>query len=100
MAAGPCVNLVPCMGITVLPRQELSWRLGKGVGKKGKTAPMASYLECCPSKAPLPLWSLAAPCELPALGCTNPAVLQQAQHHSPHQQEPICRPGCAGRKHN
>lgn len=27
-------------------------------------------------------------------------VLQQAQHHSPHQQEPICRPGCASRKHN
>lgn len=61
---------------------------------------MAACLVCCPSKAPLPLWSLAPPGELPALGFINSVGLWQAQHHSPHQQEPICRPGCASRKHN
>lgn len=74
---------------------------GQRGGKAGQnTTPMAACSVCCPSKAPLPLWSLAPPGELPAPGCTNPAVLRQAQHHCPHQQELICRPGCAGRKHN
>lgn len=74
---------------------------GQRGGKTGQnTAPMAAYLVCCPSTASLPLWRLAAPGELPALGFINPVVLQQAQHHSPQQWEPICRPGYASRKHN
>lgn len=87
-----------CLAWASLPCHGKSWEdTGQRVGKQGKTL-----------HPWLPIWCVAPQRHLSSrashlqVSCQHWDVRTQrcCPHHSPHQQEPICRHGCAGRKHN